>query len=53
MAVSLGFGVMFSTFVTLFLVPALYLAVEDARRLMGYRREEAQAAAVTASESAS
>lgn len=31
MAISLGFGVMFATFITLVLVPALYLAVEDVR----------------------
>jgi len=31
MAVSLGFGVMFATVVTLFIVPALYLAVEDTK----------------------
>jgi multidrug efflux pump subunit AcrB len=30
MAISLGFGVLFATFVILLLVPALYLAVEDA-----------------------
>ncbi|WP_457749849.1 efflux RND transporter permease subunit [Sulfurimonas sp.] len=29
MAISLGFGVLFATFVTLLLVPALYLLVED------------------------
>ncbi len=29
MAISLGFGVVFATFITLVLVPALYLAVED------------------------
>ena len=32
MAVSLGFGVLFSTAVTLVLVPALYMIVEDGRR---------------------
>lgn len=30
MAISLGFGVLFTTFVTLLLVPALYLILEDA-----------------------
>jgi multidrug efflux pump subunit AcrB len=35
MAISLGFGVMFSTFVILLLVPALYLAVEDFRWIFG------------------
>jgi len=31
MTLSLGFGVAFATFVTLILVPSLYLIVEDAR----------------------
>jgi len=31
MAVALGFGVMFATLISLFLVPALYLVLEDAR----------------------
>ncbi len=31
MAISLGFGVLFATFITLLLVPALYLIVEDVR----------------------
>jgi multidrug efflux pump subunit AcrB len=35
MAISLGFGVMFSTLVILVLVPALYLGVEDAKALFG------------------
>lgn len=34
MAISLGFGVMFATVITLILVPALYLTAEDARRLV-------------------
>jgi multidrug efflux pump subunit AcrB len=33
MAISLGFGVLFTTFVTLLLVPALYMINEDALRL--------------------
>ncbi|WP_154222506.1 efflux RND transporter permease subunit [Marinicella rhabdoformis] len=32
MAVSLGFGIMFATFMTLFLIPVNYLLLEDARR---------------------
>ncbi|MBL8737580.1 MAG: efflux RND transporter permease subunit [Planctomycetes bacterium] len=32
MAVSLGFGVMFATLISLLLVPALYLVLEDVRR---------------------
>ena len=39
MAVSLGFGILFATFITLFLVPVIYLIMEDAgnllRRLFG------------------
>jgi multidrug efflux pump subunit AcrB len=31
MAISIGFGVLFATFVILLLVPALYLVVEDCR----------------------
>lgn len=33
MAVSLGFGIIFATFITLVLVPVNYLLVEDAKRL--------------------
>ena len=35
MAVSLGFGVMFATLISLLLVPSLYLALEDVRRGLG------------------
>ena len=38
MAVSLAYGIMFSTIVTLFLVPASYAIVEDLRRLTSSRR---------------
>ncbi len=34
MAISLGFGVVFATAITLLIVPALYLIVEDGRRLL-------------------
>ena len=37
MAVSLGFGVLFATAITLVLVPTLYLILEDIRAL--FRRE--------------
>ena len=37
MAISLGFGILFATFIILLLVPALYLLLEDARSL--FRRE--------------
>jgi len=33
MAVSLAFGVLFSTFITLLLVPSLYLILEDLKRI--------------------
>ena len=38
MAVSLGFGIMFATLITLLLVPCLYLVVEDIKRLFGIGR---------------
>jgi len=45
MAVSLAFGVIFATFITLMLVPSSYLILEDLRelptRLRGRKREEA------------
>ncbi|MDZ4151842.1 efflux RND transporter permease subunit, partial [Methylicorpusculum sp.] len=34
MAISIGFGIMFATLITLILIPSLYLIVEDARALM-------------------
>ena len=34
MALSLGYGILFATFVTLLVVPSLYLALEDARRVL-------------------
>lgn len=33
MAVSLGFGILFATFITLFLIPVNYLVLEDIKRL--------------------
>ncbi len=41
MAISLGFGVVFATFITLVLVPAFYLIVEDGRRLGSWLRARA------------
>ncbi|MFN9706089.1 MAG: efflux RND transporter permease subunit [Planctomycetota bacterium] len=35
MAVALGFGVLFATLISLVLVPALYLVLEDLRRVVG------------------
>ncbi|BCX49591.1 acriflavin resistance protein [Haloferula helveola] len=34
MAVSLGFGILFATVITLFLVPSIYLMLEDVQRLV-------------------
>ena len=35
MAISLGFGILFSTFVILLLVPSTYMVSEDLKRLAG------------------
>lgn len=35
MAISLGFGIMFATGITLILIPSLYLILEDCRRILG------------------
>ncbi len=35
MAVSLGFGILFATLITLLLVPCLYLIIEDLRHMVG------------------
>ncbi len=40
MAISLGFGVLFATGITLLLIPALYLILEDARKLFGMNSSE-------------
>ncbi len=42
MAVSLGFGILFATVITLFLVPCIYLVMEDVARILG-RKEESKA----------
>jgi multidrug efflux pump subunit AcrB len=52
MAVSLGFGILFATFITLLLVPLNYLVLEDLRRLAGRLRgrvSEARTAVTDAS----
>ena len=36
MAVSLGFGVMFATTVSLLIVPSIYLVFDDVRRALGW-----------------
>jgi multidrug efflux pump subunit AcrB len=38
MAVSLGFGIVFATALILFLVPCLYLVLEDMKGFFGARR---------------
>ncbi|MCB1647171.1 MAG: efflux RND transporter permease subunit, partial [Pseudomonadales bacterium] len=40
MAISLAFGVLFATVITLFLVPSLYLMLNDFERLLGWDKEE-------------
>ncbi len=36
MAISLAFGILFATGITLLLIPSLYLVLEDVRRLLGF-----------------
>ena len=36
MAVSLGFGILFATLLTLFLIPSFYLILEDIKRIFAY-----------------
>ncbi|HEX9593244.1 MAG TPA: hypothetical protein VGB12_07870, partial [bacterium] len=45
MAISLGFGILFATAITLLLIPALYLVVEDLHDLFGVRSHIAPAEA--------
>ena len=40
MAVSLGFGILFATFITLILIPASYMILEDFKRLLGIKSEQ-------------
>jgi len=42
MAISLGFGILFATLITLVLVPNLYLIIEDIKGLFSSRRESHQ-----------
>jgi multidrug efflux pump subunit AcrB len=37
MAISLGFGILFATGITLLLIPSLYLVLEDIRRAVGFK----------------
>ena len=41
MAISLGYGILFATLITLLIVPSLYLVIEDLKRLFGGRPEDA------------
>jgi multidrug efflux pump subunit AcrB len=50
MAISLAFGVLFASLITLFLVPALYLIMEDATLLLTGRRGRRAAERVAAAE---
>jgi multidrug efflux pump subunit AcrB len=43
MAISLGFGVLFATIIILLLVPALYMLLEDVKRLASWRPGNRQA----------
>ncbi len=40
MAISLGFGILFATLIALILIPCLYMALVDVRRLFGAVSEE-------------
>jgi len=42
MAISLGFGILFATGITLLLIPTFYLVLEDIRRLLGLKEEHAR-----------
>ena len=42
MAISLGFGILFGTGIILLLIPALYLILEDVRRLLGLKDVHAE-----------
>ena len=49
MAISLGYGILFATVITLLLVPSLYLIVEDFRRWFGFDRNRTTAGLENAS----
>ena len=50
MAISLAFGVLFATVITLFLVPSLYLMLEDFLGVLGRKSERAGTSQATPSE---
>ena len=43
MAISLGFGVLFGTFVTLILIPCGYIVLDDVHHLLGRYKVETTA----------
>ncbi|MBN1957333.1 MAG: efflux RND transporter permease subunit [Desulfuromonadales bacterium] len=42
MAISLGFGILFATGITLLLIPVLYLILEDVRKLIGFSEDHSR-----------
>jgi multidrug efflux pump subunit AcrB len=42
MAISLGFGILFATGITLLLIPALYMILEDVRSMLGLKDHHAE-----------
>ncbi len=48
MVISLGFGVLFATGITLVLIPALYLILNDIHRFFGVKSDEEKAAEIDA-----
>lgn len=40
MAIALGFGLVFATLITLFLIPALYLILDDIKKYVGIKIED-------------
>ena len=44
MAVSLGFGIIFATVITLILIPCMYIALEDVRTVLGSKSRRELAA---------
>jgi multidrug efflux pump subunit AcrB len=48
MAISLGFGILFATFITLVMIPCLYLLMEDLKALFSRFKTDEEAAAAVA-----
>ncbi len=46
MALSLGYGILFATFISLLIVPCLYLVVEDVKHWLGLGPEVPQSLSV-------